>query len=165
MAKKHHYSAFQRLFSLNTMCNAWHKCIPLDSHSITGNTSLFSTEIKRFLSVTKVCYTRSPFVCSIRSLVHSFNISLFVWFCSFREARPYTTNGPKRIGHKYKKAMFREFTDATFTTKKERKSEYEKHLGLMGPVIKAEVGDTVEVVFKNMASREYSVHSDGLFYK
>jgi len=81
------------------------------------------------------------------------------------EARPYTVNGAKRIGHKYKKAMFQEFTDATFTTKKERKSDYEKHLGIMGPIIKAEVGDTIEVLFNNMANREYSVHSDGLFYK
>lgn len=81
------------------------------------------------------------------------------------EARRYTTNGPKRIGHKYKKAMFQEYTDATFAKKKERKTDYDKHLGIMGPVIKAEVGDTVEVLFKNMASREYSVHSDGLFYK
>ena len=83
----------------------------------------------------------------------------------FREARPYTTNGPKRIGHKYKKAMYQEYTDATFATKKERTTDYDKHLGIMGPVIKAEVGDAVEVLFKNMASREYSVHSDGLFYK
>ena len=82
-----------------------------------------------------------------------------------REAKPYTSNGPKRIGNKYKKAMFQEYTDATFTTKKERKTDYEKHLGIMGPVIKAEVGHTIEVLFKNMASREYSIHADGLFYK
>lgn len=28
----------------------------------------------------------------------------------------------------------------------------------MGPMIKAEVGDTIEVVFKNLATRPYSVH-------
>lgn len=103
----------------------------------------------------------SPFVLSFIHLIH------LCWIHSvlfFREARPYTTNGPKRIGHKYKKAMFQEYTDATFATKK-AKTDYDKHLGIMGPVIKAEVGDTIEVVFKNMASREYSVHSDGLFYK
>ena len=143
---------------------------------ITCNTSLFSTKIKSFQNVNKVCFYKemnkgtviliylfiSPSVC--RSFVHSFNISVFD-FLFFREARPYTTNGPKRIGHIYKKAMFQEFTDATFTTKKERKTDYEKHLGIMGPVIKVEVGDSVEVLFKNMASREYSVHSEGLFYK
>lgn len=97
-------------------------------------------------------------------VLHVYLFELFVYLF-VRVARPYTINGPKRIGHKYKKAVFREFTDATFTTKKERKTEYEKHLGIMGPVIRAEVGDTVEVVFKNMASRSYSVHPDGLFYK
>ncbi|CAH3142781.1 unnamed protein product [Pocillopora meandrina] len=81
------------------------------------------------------------------------------------EAKSYTTNGPKRIGHKYKKARFHEFTDDTFTTKKERKTDYEKHLGIMGPIIRAEIGDTVEVVLKNMATKSYSIHPDGLFYK
>ena len=104
-----------------------------------------------------------PFVLSFIHLMYLCLIHSLFFF--FREARPYTTNGPKRIGHKYKKAMFQEYTDATFATKKERKTDYDKHLGIMGPVIKAEVGDTVEVLFKNMASREYSVHSDGLFYK
>lgn len=90
---------------------------------------------------------------------------LFICVMVLRVAKPYTTQGSKRIGHKYKKALFHEFTDATFTTKKERKTEYDKHLGILGPVIRAEVGDTVEVVFKNMASRSYSVHPHGLFYK
>lgn len=83
----------------------------------------------------------------------------------FRDAKIYTTRGPKRIGHQYKKAIFREFTDATFATKMERKTEYEKHLGILGPIMRAEVGDTIEVVFKNMASRDYSIHPHGVFSK
>ena len=35
----------------------------------------------------------------------------------------------------------------------------------MGPIIRAEIGDTVEVVLKNMATKSYSIHPDGLFYK
>ena len=54
--------------------------------------------------------------------------------------------------------------DATFTQQKQRNKE-EEHLGIMGPMIKAEVGDTIEVIFKNLASREYSIHPHGLFYR
>ncbi|WAQ95431.1 HEPH-like protein, partial [Mya arenaria] len=60
-------------------------------------------------------------------------------------------------------ALYREFTDSTFTKEKVRSAD-EIHLGVMGPFIKAEVGDTVEVVFKNMASRPYSIHAQGLRY-
>ncbi|CAH3123052.1 unnamed protein product, partial [Pocillopora meandrina] len=75
----------------------------------------------------------------------------------------YTIPGPHFIGRKYKKAIYREFTDATFTKQKPRKKE-EEHLGIMGPMIKAEVGDTIEVVFKNLATRPYSVHPHGILY-
>ena len=34
----------------------------------------------------------------------------------------------------------------------------------MGPMIKAEVGDVIEIVFKNKASRHYSMHAHGLLY-
>ena len=53
-----------------------------------------------------------------------------------------------RIGGKYIKAVYMEYTDETFTTKKNR-SQQEMHLGLMGPVIRAEVGDQIRVVFRN----------------
>jgi len=39
-----------------------------------------------------------------------------------------------------------EYTDGSFTTEKPDKPEY---LGFLGPVIRAEVGDVIEVVFKN----------------
>ncbi|WAQ95422.1 HEPHL-like protein [Mya arenaria] len=69
----------------------------------------------------------------------------------------------KFIGSIYTKALYREFTDSTFTQEKVRSAD-EIHLGVLGPFIKAEVGDTVEVVFKNMASRPYSIHAQGLRY-
>ena len=68
------------------------------------------------------------------------------------------------IGRRNKKALFREFTDETFTTMKKRGPE-EKHLGMLGPIIKAEVGDVIRVFFKNMASRNYSMHPHGVFYQ
>ncbi len=71
--------------------------------------------------------------------------------------------GPDRIGSVYKKAVYREYTDGSFTTLKARPERWQ-HLGLLGPVIRAEVGDTIRVVFKNNASRPYSVHPHGVFY-
>ena len=41
-----------------------------------------------------------------------------------------------------------EYTDDTFTTKVNRSSS-EAHLGFLGPVIRAEVGDEIQVLFKN----------------
>jgi FtsP/CotA-like multicopper oxidase with cupredoxin domain len=63
----------------------------------------------------------------------------------------------------YRKALYREYTDATFTTLKPRPSAWE-HLGVLGPLVRAEVGDTIRVVFRNHASRPYSVHPHGVFY-
>ena len=82
----------------------------------------------------------------------------------FRFAPRFTIPGPHFIGRKYKKAIYRAFTDATFTKQKQRTKE-EEHLGVMGPMIKAEVGDTIEVVFKNLATRPYSIHPHGILYR
>ncbi|XP_069746918.1 ferroxidase HEPHL1-like isoform X1 [Narcine bancroftii] len=68
--------------------------------------------------------------------------------------------GEGKIGSKYKKAVYREFTDGTFTTQKTRLPE-EHHLEILGPLIRAEVGDTILVIFKNLASRPYSIHPHG----
>jgi manganese oxidase len=64
----------------------------------------------------------------------------------------------------YRKAVFREYTDATFRTTKARTRDWE-HLGILGPLIRAEVGDSIRVVFKNNASRPYSIHPHGVFYR
>jgi hephaestin len=74
-----------------------------------------------------------------------------------------TTAAADRIGKVYRKAVYREYTDSTFTTKKPRPPEWE-HLGLMGPLLRAAVGDTIRVVFRNLATRPYSMHPHGVFY-
>ncbi len=78
-------------------------------------------------------------------------------------AKIYTERGEHRIGTTYRKAIYREYTDATFSMLKARPAEWE-HLGLVGPVLRAEVGDTIKVVFKNNATRPYSMHPHGVFY-
>lgn len=60
----------------------------------------------------------------------------------------YFIQGNDRIGGTYKKALFIEYTDDTFLTPRNR-TEDELHLGSLGPVVRGEVGDTIEVVFRN----------------
>ncbi|XP_068841703.1 coagulation factor V isoform X3 [Capricornis sumatraensis] len=64
----------------------------------------------------------------------------------------------------YKKVVFRKYLDSTFT-KLDPQGEYEEHLGILGPVIRAEVDDVIQVRFKNLASRPYSLHAHGLSYE
>jgi FtsP/CotA-like multicopper oxidase with cupredoxin domain len=39
-----------------------------------------------------------------------------------------------------------------------------EHLGLAGPILRAEVGDTIKVVFKNNATHPFTMHPHGVFY-
>ena len=61
------------------------------------------------------------------------------------------------------KALYREYTDNSFKTLKPRPAEWE-HLGFLGLVIRAEVGDTIHVVFRNNGQKPYSIHPHGVFY-
>ena len=72
-------------------------------------------------------------------------------------------NSSSRGHRSYLKAIFREYTDATFRTLKPRPPEWE-HLGILGPLIRAEVGDTIEVFFKNNTKLTCSMHPHGLSY-
>uniref|UniRef100_A0A8B9QA12 Plastocyanin-like domain-containing protein n=1 Tax=Apteryx owenii TaxID=8824 RepID=A0A8B9QA12_APTOW len=67
--------------------------------------------------------------------------------------------GPQRIGSKYKKVMFVEYEDATF---KKRKVSAQPDKGILGPVLKGEVGDQFKIVFRNLASRPYNIYPHGL---
>lgn len=73
------------------------------------------------------------------------------------------TGNTPRIGRKCLKAKYVEYTDSTFTTVKEIKPEWE-HLGILGPVIRANVGDSVIVYFKNNTTIDASIHTHGLLY-
>ena len=75
----------------------------------------------------------------------------------------FMNRGPHSIGSTYRKAIYREYVDATFGKLKPRGPEWE-HLGILGPVLRGEVGDTIRVVFRNNASKPYSMHPHGVFY-
>lgn len=73
-------------------------------------------------------------------------------------------NGPlpsEIVGHtKWRKTRFIEYTNGEFQTHKEQPA----WLGVLGPIIRAEVGDTVIVYFRNKGNRPYSMHPHGLRY-
>jgi hypothetical protein len=71
--------------------------------------------------------------------------------------------GPGRIGSKYLKCVYRGYADAGFGRLRERPAS-ERYLGLLGPVIRAEVGDRIRVVFRNACPFPASVHPHGVFY-
>ena len=78
-------------------------------------------------------------------------------------AKGFTESGPHQIGRINKKAMYREYTDATFSTLKKRSPE-DAYLGIMGPILRGAVGDTIKIVFKNNATHPYSMHPHGVLY-
>jgi hephaestin len=78
-------------------------------------------------------------------------------------ADKYVQAGPDRIGSIYTKCLYRGYTDATFTHQIPRPAD-EQYLGLLGPVIRAQVGDTIKVTFRNRCSFPASIHPHGVLY-
>lgn len=73
----------------------------------------------------------------------------------------FTKNDPKnRIGRTYRKVVYRECEDNLCSSLK----PHPKYLGVLGPIIRAEVGDKIVVNFVNKATRNYTVHPHGVFY-
>jgi hephaestin len=69
--------------------------------------------------------------------------------------------GPSRIGHIYHKLRYVGYSDAGFT---DPLPPEDPSLGNLGPVIRAEVGDEIEIVFRNMSTKPVSIHPHGVFY-
>ncbi|XP_066562910.1 coagulation factor V [Amia ocellicauda] len=81
---------------------------------------------------------------------------------TFKEFKQkYLQPGPQRIGQKYKKAVYVQYSDNTFTTKVEDKQR-KMETGILGPVVRAQIRDVIKIVFKNRASRPYSIYPQGL---
>ncbi|XP_031653861.1 coagulation factor VIII [Oncorhynchus kisutch] len=72
--------------------------------------------------------------------------------------------GMRKFLMEYKKVVFRAYSERDFQIPVTR-GELQEHLGLMGPIIKAEINDLLTVTFKNMASRPYSLHLHGVYDK
>ncbi|HYX86720.1 MAG TPA: multicopper oxidase domain-containing protein [Gaiellales bacterium] len=79
-------------------------------------------------------------------------------------ANVFVASGPGRIGSRYVKCIYRGYTDASFNHLQKRPAG-QRYLGFLGPVIRAEVGDTIKVVFRNSCSIPTSIHPHGVFYR
>uniref|UniRef100_A0A673H082 ferroxidase n=1 Tax=Sinocyclocheilus rhinocerous TaxID=307959 RepID=A0A673H082_9TELE len=90
-----------------------------------------------------------------RNLIHNRSIE------RDEPASTFLLNGPTRIGSVYKKALYRQYTDESYSTEIPKPA----WLGFLGPILRVEVGDVIEVHMKNFASRPYSLHPHGVFYE
>lgn len=75
----------------------------------------------------------------------------------------FVTRGPGRIGSRYLKCVYRGYTDSSFRTLEPRPAK-EAYAGLLGPTLRAEVGDTIKVVFRNACRFPASMHPHGVRY-
>jgi hypothetical protein len=78
-------------------------------------------------------------------------------------ADTYVRSGPGQVGSRYEKCLYRGYTDGTFQHLQTRPGD-QRYLGFLGPVIRAEVGDRIRVVFRNECPFPASVHPHGVFY-
>ena len=79
------------------------------------------------------------------------------------DAAPYVSREGGRPGLIHRKALYVEYTDDTFTTPKPKPPRW-AHTGMLGPILRAEVGDAIRVIFRNRTTRAYSMHPHGVFY-
>nr|XP_046261216.1 coagulation factor VIII [Scatophagus argus] len=68
----------------------------------------------------------------------------------------YLPAAPHHLGYRYKKAVYVEYTDRSFT---QRKSTAET---LLGPLLKGKVNDQIHITLKNLASRPFNIYPNGL---
>ncbi|EDQ85314.1 uncharacterized protein MONBRDRAFT_29422 [Monosiga brevicollis MX1] len=68
-----------------------------------------------------------------------------------------------RIGTRYTKALYRAYTNDSFSQLAPIPPEW-AHLGALGPVLRAQVGDTLTVVFRNNLAFPASIHPHGVRY-
>jgi manganese oxidase len=79
------------------------------------------------------------------------------------EESVYLKQGDDRVGRRYLKAVYREYTDGSFSMLKTRSPE-ENYLGILGPILHAEVGDTIVVHFRNNTRLSIGIHPHGVLY-
>lgn len=117
-------------------------------HTHTGPTKI----VQYFISAEEVEWDYSPKRDWEKELHHTLENS---------PGNIFLEKGENRIGSRYKKVVYREYTDDSFEVQRKRRPDQE-HLGIIGPIIKAEVGEQIVITFKNKASRRYSITAHGV---
>ena len=75
--------------------------------------------------------------------------------------RPIDPIPPSSLGWKFHLLVYREYTDDTFKVLAKRPDD-QRYLGIAGPLMRAEVGDTIVVVFKNDTRFPVNMRPHGL---
>ncbi|MBU2358262.1 MAG: multicopper oxidase domain-containing protein, partial [Alphaproteobacteria bacterium] len=73
----------------------------------------------------------------------------------------FVASADSRIGSVYHMAHYVAYQDAAFTIPV---TDVDPSNGILGPIIRAEVGDEIEIVFRNDTSVPTSMHPHGVFY-
>ncbi|XP_070770025.1 coagulation factor VIII [Enoplosus armatus] len=68
----------------------------------------------------------------------------------------YLPEAPHHLGYKYKKVVYVEYTDESFTQRKDPANT------LLGPLLKGKVNDQIHITFRNLASRPFNIYPNGL---
>ncbi|KAI9288443.1 Cupredoxin [Umbelopsis sp. AD052] len=76
-------------------------------------------------------------------------------------AKLWTQQSTTTLGTRYRKAVYREYNDSSL----DHALDIPEWQGMMGPIFRAEVGDTFEIHVTNRASKNYSIHPHGLKYE
>ena len=81
---------------------------------------------------------------NLQNWLHLVIIPFFLHSNAFK----FTNKTTSRIGKVYKKAVYREFTNSSFTEQKPRDNK----MGILGPVLKGQLRDVIHIYFKVYAN-------------
>ncbi|XP_007550435.1 coagulation factor VIII isoform X1 [Poecilia formosa] len=68
----------------------------------------------------------------------------------------YLPASPHHLGYTYKKVVYVEYADPSFTVRKNPSRT------LLGPLLKGRVNDEIHIYFRNLASRPFNIYTNGL---
>ena len=157
------YTSFQSVRSTNEQANAFisttttnNTAAPISGSTTTATTTDTTSTLGKvrtyYIAADEVPWNYAPF-----------GKNMITGKPFDKTANVFVQNSSDRIGKTYLKAVYKEYTDGNFTDIKPIPPQWQ-HLGILGPVIHAEVGDTIKVVFKNNAHYPFSIHPHGVVY-
>ncbi|XP_076844555.1 coagulation factor VIII [Brachyhypopomus gauderio] len=131
-----------------------------DDYDNEGNESTLSFDFGNEIGIRSTESKFRSYYIAAEEILWDYGIKKSHQLISVSEMR----RGMRKYFPSYRKVVFRAYHDKEFQNPVKR-GELDEHLGIMGPVIKAEVNDVLTVVFKNLASRPYSLHLHGVYDK
>ncbi|MCJ8739594.1 hypothetical protein PDJAM_G00049090 [Pangasius djambal] len=129
-----------------------------DDYEDEGNKSILSVDSANEIDIRSSDSKFRSYYIAAEEIMWDYGIDKPSQLISDRE----TKRGMRKYFPAYKKVVYRAYHDRDFK-KPVKRGELDEHLGIMGPVLKVEVNDVLTVVFKNTASRPYSLHLHGVY--